>query len=203
MDVVQQLEVALLGSPASSLIDLLAERLQPSLILMAPYVQHPQAYTTSKLMAPPPMSVPMVGLTISSPSSVPSLVKTTDHPSKRHDIDPTLIQPSVKSSPLPDNLLSPGPSVKPFLTVVIPELTIPHEAMLEQINQLGGVKNYQCQLCTFVYTNKDFMLTHICKHLDITIGCPMCGKGFQNTASLQKHGKMAHAIQIIESADDQ
>ena len=36
MDTVQQLEVALLGSPVSGLIDLLAERLQRSTILMTP-----------------------------------------------------------------------------------------------------------------------------------------------------------------------
>ena len=47
------------------------------------------------------------------------------------------------------------------------------------------------------------MLTHIHKHLDFTIGCPMCGKGLQNAASLWKHGKKAHAIQIVESAEDQ
>ena len=82
MDAAQQLEVALLSSSASGLIDLLAERLQPSLIPTTPYVQHPQAYTISKHMAPPPTSVPMVGLTSSSPSSVPSVVEMTDPPFK-------------------------------------------------------------------------------------------------------------------------
>ena len=110
-----------------------------------------------------------------------------------------LLQPS-ESSPLPDNPPSPSPSVKPasYLTVVVPKLTIPLEAMPEQINQLGGVKNYKCQLCIFHHTNKDCMLTHIRKHLDITIGCPMCGKGFQNVALLHKHGKKAYVMQIVE-----
>ena len=31
----------------------------------------------------------------------------------------------------------------------------------------------------------------------------MCRKGFQNAASIQKHGKKAHAIYIVESAEDQ
>ena len=169
-DAVQQLEAALLGSSVSSLIDLLSERLQPSLkIWLAPHVQHLQAYTTSKHMAPPPMSVPVGGLTSSSPFSVPPVVKNTDPPSKQCHIVPTLIQLSAKLSPLPDNPLSPGPSVKPFLTVVIPELAIPPEAMLEQIKQMGGVRNYQCWLGTFVHTNKDCMLTHVHKHLNITI----------------------------------
>ena len=41
------------------------------------------------------------------------------------------------------------------------------------------------------------MLTHIRKHLDLTIGCPICGKGFQNAASIHKHDRKAHAIQIV------
>ena len=47
------------------------------------------------------------------------------------------------------------------------------------------------------------MLMHICQHLEISIGCPMCGKGFQNAASLQKHGKKVHTIQIVEAEDEQ
>ena len=204
MDAIQQLEVALLCSPASGLIDLLAERLQPSQIPTTPNVQHPQAYTTTQ-MAPPPTSVPMVDLTSSSSSSAPYVVKMTETPSKQCHIVPTLLQPSTESFSLPDNPPSPGLFVKPvsFLTVVVPKLAILPEAMPEQIDQQGGVKGYQCQLCTFIHTNRDCILTHICKHLNITIGCPMCGKGFQNVASLWKHGKKAHAIHIVESAEDQ
>ena len=33
------------------------------------------------------------------------------------------------------------------------------------------------------------MLMHIWQHLKISIGCSMCGKGFQNVASLCKHRK--------------
>ena len=116
-----------------------------------------------------------------------------------------LLQSSTESSPLPDNPPSPDLFVKPvsFLTVVVPELAIPPEAMSEQINQQGGVKSYQCQLCTFIHTNRDCMLTPIRKHLNITIGCPMCGKCFQKSASLWKHSKKANAIHIVESAEDQ
>ena len=92
--------MALLGSLASGLIDLLKERLQLSLILMTPNVQHPQAYITTQ-MAPPPTSVPVVGLTSSSSSLVPSVVEITETPSKQHCIVPALLQPSTKSSPLP------------------------------------------------------------------------------------------------------
>ena len=47
------------------------------------------------------------------------------------------------------------------------------------------------------------MLTHIRKHLDLKIGCPVCGKGFQNAASLHKHGRKAHVIQILASVEEQ
>ena len=47
------------------------------------------------------------------------------------------------------------------------------------------------------------MLTHIRKHLDLTIDCPVCGKGFQNAASLHRHGRKVHAIQIVASAEEQ
>ena len=41
------------------------------------------------------------------------------------------------------------------------------------------------------------MLTHVRRHLDITVGCPVCGHGYQNAASLWKHSRDAHNIQII------
>ena len=47
------------------------------------------------------------------------------------------------------------------------------------------------------------MLTHIRKHLDLTIGCPVCSKGFQNAAFLCKRGRKAHAIQIVALAEEQ
>ena len=193
MDAVQQLEVALLGSPASSLIDMLTDRLQPSTILTTQTVQSPHINTTTP-MAPPPTYAPMVGLT-SSPSTLTlSVVKTIEPPTKCHCMVPTLLPSSTKSSPLPAAPPSPGSSVELFLMVVIPELAIPPEAMPEQINQLGGMKNYQCWLCTFAHTNRDCMLMHIWKHLNIIIGCPICRKGFQNVVSLWKHGKTAHAV---------
>ena len=77
MGVMQQFEVAVLGFPASRLIDLLAERLQPSPFSMKPNVQPPQAYTAT-LMAVPPTSVLVVGLTSYSSSSVPSIGEMTE-----------------------------------------------------------------------------------------------------------------------------
>ena len=31
------------------------------------------------------------------------------------------------------------------------------------------------------------------------IGCPVCGKGYQNTASLHKHGRDVYNVQIVAS----
>ena len=129
MDVVQQLEVALLGSQASGLIDILADRLQPSTIPTTPTVQPPHVHTSYPMMAPPPTYVPMVGLTSSPSTSTLSMVKTTEPPTKCHCMVPTLLPPSTKLSPLPATPPSPGPSVEPFAMVVVPKLAIPPEAM--------------------------------------------------------------------------
>ena len=122
---------------------------------------------------------------------------------KCHWILPMLIpQLDITSRPLSPSCPIPSDTSTSFPIVVVPELAVPPHAQPEQLNQPGGGKEYQCQMCTFHHTNKDCMLTHIHKHLDITGGCPMCGKGFQNAASLWKNGRRAHAIQILESAQD-
>ena len=204
-DVIQQLEVALLGSPAAQVIDLLAAGgMQLTLASKGNDILPPKAYT-STLMAPPPQTVPIVGVTsslsIASVSVGGSEATVADFqevaPSivipKCHQIAPTSIQ-SPESPILSSSSSSPGPSSKSdtYPILVVPELAIPAEAQPEQLNQSGGGKKYQCQLCTFCHSNLDCILTHIRKHLDITIGCPICGKGFQNAASLHKHGRKAH-----------
>ena len=87
--------------------------------------------------------------------------------------------------------------------VMVPELTFPTDAYPECINRPGGGKDYLCCLCSFHHTNYDCMLTHIRKHLNITIRCPGCGQGFQNAASFCKHRKKTHQIQILASAEEQ
>ena len=52
-DAMQQLEVVLLGSPASEVVDILAERLLQSPPWIRPTVQPPHVYTSSP-SAPPP-----------------------------------------------------------------------------------------------------------------------------------------------------
>ena len=121
---------------------------------------------------------------------------------KHHWIALTSIQ-SPESPILSNSSSSPGPSIKSatYPILVFPNLTIPAEAQPKQLNQLGGSKEYWCQLCTFCHSNLYCILTHIRKHLDITIGCPICGKGFQNADSLHKHGSKVHKVQIGSSAE--
>ena len=100
MDAVQELEVALLGSLASILIDILTDRMQPSTIPTTLTVQPPHVYTATQ-MEPPPTSVPVVGLTSSPSTPTLSVVKTTEPPTKCHHMVPMMLPPSTKSSPLP------------------------------------------------------------------------------------------------------
>ena len=86
--------------------------------------------------------------------------------------------------------------------IVVPKLAIPSHTHPEQINHPSGYKDYQCQLCAFQHINRDCMPMHIHQHLEISIGCPMCGKGFQNATCLQKHGKKVHAIWIVEAENE-
>ena len=125
MDAVQQLEVALLGLPASGIIDILASRLEPPTILSTSTVQPPHVYTATQ-MAPPPRSIPVVGLTGSPSTLTLSICKTKEPLTKHHHMIPTLFPPSTKSSPLPAAPLTPGPSVEPFQMVVIPNYIHPY-----------------------------------------------------------------------------
>ena len=81
--------------------------------------------------------------------------------------------------------------------VHVPEMTIPDEWYPEHINLPNASKEYQCQGCSYTHSNLDTILTHVRnEHLNITIGCPACGKPYQNAASLSKHGKEIHKIII-------
>ena len=163
----------------------------------------PQAYTMTP-MVPPPSTIPIVGITksslsvasVSSSGTKATALVSHEISPKCCCIVPTSVQPP-ESFPLPSSPPSPGPSDESALyaTLIFPELAIPMEAQPEWINQPGGGMEYQCQLCAYQHTNKDCMLTHIRKHIDITIGFPMCSIGFQNVDSLCKHGKKVYAFQ--------
>ena len=89
-------------------------------------------------------------------------------------------------------------SVPNLPSIVVPELAVLEYVLPEWINCPGSCKDYKCQICAFQHSNKDCMLMHIWQHLEILVGCPMCGKGFQNVAYLCKHGRKVHSIQIVE-----
>ena len=84
-------------------------------------------------------------------------------------------------------------------TVIVPKPAIPVDAYPECLNKPGRGKDYLCKMCHFLHSNLDSILTHDRRHLDIIVGCPICGRGYQNLASLQKHGRDAHNIQIVAS----
>ena len=71
------------------------------------------------------------------------------------------------------------------------------------VELLSAGLGYLCCMCSFQHCNLDCILTHVRKHLDITIRCPGCGKGFQSAASLHKHGKKAYQIKIVTSSEEQ
>ena len=83
--------------------------------------------------------------------------------------------------------------------VVMPKLAIPADAYPEHLNKPGGGKDYLCQLSHFSHFNLDSILTHDRRHLDTMVVCPVCGRGYQNMTSHQKHGRDAHKIQIVAS----
>ena len=121
---------------------------------------------------------------------------------KHCHIIPTLVHSS--DSPVPStSSTSSDPSTRlvSYPVVVVPELAIPAETYPEHLNRPGRDKEYLCHLCAFKHSSLDCILTHIRKHLDITIGCPICSKGYQNVASLHKHGRDVHNIQIVVLSD--
>ena len=140
-DVIQQLEVALLGSPAAQIIDLLgAGWMQMTLMSMGTVIHPPQVYTSTPVVPPPP-AVPTVGVTSSLPvESVPadgSEVTVSDP----QEVTPSIIIPKCcqialtpiqsPESPIPSSSSSSsGPSTKSatYPILVVPELTIPAEA---------------------------------------------------------------------------
>ena len=74
VDAVQQLEVALLGSPAANVIGLLSVGLEQTKLTPQTMQPHPQTYTSTS-PSPIPMVVPVLGL---STISTPHIEKTTE-----------------------------------------------------------------------------------------------------------------------------
>ena len=171
---------------------------------LKPNVQPPQVYTSSP-SAHPPQTIPIVGVTTPLPK------KTLDEKTDRI----VTMAPDFQEAP-PDSKMCciiPTPasildvpsisSTSSYPIVMVLELVILAEANPEHVNRPGRGKDYLCHLCPFQHTNYDCTLTHIRKHLNITIRCPGSGQGFQNATSLCKHGQRVHQIRIVTSAEEQ
>ena len=199
---------ALLGSPAAQVIDLLSEGLVqtksvPTTSLIWPILKQ----YISPPPVPAPASVPVLGVSSLMPAdeSLTTATESQDVPistQKHCHITPTLVQ-SSDSPMLFISSTSPGPFTNSvsYPVVEVSKLAIPMEAYPEHLNQPGGSKEYLCHLCTFRHSNLHCILTHMRKHLDVTIGCPVCGKGYQNVTSLCKHWRDVHSVQIVALAD--
>ena len=182
-DAVQQLEVALLGSPAANVVELLSAGLEQTKPILQTMQPCPQTYTSFP-PAPIPMVVPVLGLSTISTPGIEKTEKTTESQDvpviapKCHHITPTLgtssapplLSTSSSSSSLPSKASS-------YPVLVIHELAIPVEVYSECVNWPSS-KDYLCCLCTMWHSNLNCILTHIQRHLIITIGCPACRKGF-------------------------
>ena len=124
---------------------------------------------------------------------------------KGHHLTPMPVTSSA--SPLPSTSASssslPSKSAS-YPVIVIPQLVIPVKAYPEQENQPGG-KDYLCHMCTFQHSNLDCILTHVRKHLDITISSLAVGRDFKMQPSCtnmeRRHTglKLLHPQRIIES----
>ena len=197
-DIMQQLELALLGSPVARLLDVLLMGIQQQIMSSCSTAVplHPSTTLSTSSSLP---SVPIMGITnTESPAEAKASTIKVLPPTMSTDVEAVspkcywiipvpIPTPASKSSCLPSKL-----------PVVLLSLQSWHMPFPEQINHPGGCKDYQCQLCDFQHTNKDCMLTHTWQHLEILIGFPMCGKGFQNVASLHKAGRKIHSIHIVE-----
>ena len=193
-----------MGSPAFK-VDLLSSGLvQTTSSTIAASVQpHPHAYTSTS-SAPPPTSVLVVGVSTSSTSSYISVVPPVESTSNDDEATPpkAKISDDSKHHCITPMLISLSPSTSSIFlpAVVVPKLAIPTEAYPEHINRPCGGKDYLCHLHPFRHSNLDSILTRVRKHLDVTIGCTICGTGYQNAASICKHGRNIHSIQIMVSS---
>ena len=141
MDVIQQLEVALLGSSAAYIINLLSAGLKYAAPTSWPQVVHPLCAFTTTPMSPQPSTIPIVGVTeapaaTATSSSIegttPSSHEGPEMPLKCHQILPILIhQLDAILRPLSPSCPSPLDTSTSFPIVVVPEQTVPCHAKPE------------------------------------------------------------------------
>ena len=140
----QQLKVALLGSSAAYIIDLLSAGLKYTAPTSWLQVVHPLcAFTTTPMPSLPSMililgvtEAPAATATSSSiEETTPSSDKGPETPLKCHQILPTLIPwPDVTSRLLSPSCPSPSDTSTSFPIVVVHELAVPSHAQPELLN---------------------------------------------------------------------
>ena len=138
---IQQLEVALLGSSAAYIIDLLSVALKYTAPTSWMHVVHPSCAFTTTPMLPLPSTILIVGVieapakTATSSSiegTTPSSHEGPEMPLKCHQILPMLIpQPDINSRPLSPSCPSPSDTSTSFPIIVVPELAVPPHAQPE------------------------------------------------------------------------
>ena len=144
-DAIQQLEVALLGSSAAKLLDVLLMSMQHQATPLQSTTVPPHPPAASSI-SPPPSSFPIMGVTdivgladakatLSEIAALKPSTETEVMPSKCWHIIPTPITPTTsRSSSIPSQ----------FPIVVVPKLVIPASTLPEQINYPRGCKDYKC-----------------------------------------------------------
>ena len=188
-------EVVLLGTPAAKMLEVLSLA-----------TSSPQAYTS--ISSRPPLTLVSTSLTIVVPPQVPIAGVTLGTSSEKLSAveegkastssDPEGTPAKwCKITPMP--LLVKSHTVSKLPSIVVPKLVVLTHALPEQFNCPGDCKHYKCWICVFQHTNRDCMLMHIWQHLELSVGCPMCGKGFQHAAYLCKHGQKVYSVNIVES----
>ena len=140
-DAIQQWEVALLGSSAAHIINLLSTGLKYTTSTSWLQVVYPPCAFTTTPILPLPSTILMVGVndapaaTATSSSiegTTPSSHKGQEMPSKCHQILPMLIpQPDITSRPLSPSCPSPSDTSTSFPIVAVPELAVPLHAQPE------------------------------------------------------------------------
>ena len=162
-DAVQQLEVALLGTPMAQVIGILASGLASSPQLDTPFQPHPKLYTSAS-PSPHPPSVPIMGISSTIPK--PTIASTsvtlqTVAPTALEGTDPEVYQ-HCQIIPIPIEPSSPSIelSSKTHPMVVAPECLILAEVYLECLNRSRGGKDYLCCLCLFRDSNLDIPDAH-------------------------------------------
>ena len=139
-DVIQQLELALLGSPAARLLEVL---------VMGTQHQIASSYSTSMPSSPPSVPItgimdtegPVEGKASTSKILPPSTSADIEAASPKHCQNIPVLIPTItsRSSSLPSKLS----------VIVVPELVVLSHALPECTNHPWGCKDYRCQLYAF------------------------------------------------------